>query len=97
MKKYFALRLLPPRPGFAHDMTTEERSIMQQHVAYWRTLMDKDMVVVFGPVMDPAGVYGLGVVSAEGTEQIEELIRNDPANGLNRYEYHQMMAVVAEK
>ncbi len=30
-KKYYALKLIPPRPTFAQDMTPEERNIMQQH------------------------------------------------------------------
>jgi hypothetical protein len=34
-KKYFVLKLTPPRPTFAEDMTEEERTIMMQHAAYW--------------------------------------------------------------
>ena len=47
---HFALKLLPNRPTFAQDMTAEEREIMQQHVIYWKGLMDKGFVLVFGPV-----------------------------------------------
>lgn len=61
-KKYFALKLNPSRPDFAQTMTGEERSVMQEHLAYWQDLMNKGKVVVFGPVLDPKAVYGFGVV-----------------------------------
>jgi uncharacterized protein YciI len=97
MKKYYALKLIPPRPGFGMDMTQEERDIMTAHVGYWKTLMDKGHVVVFGPVLDPQGVYGLGIVGVDDEQTLAELIAHDPANGLNHYEYYPMMAVVPDK
>ena len=84
---------MAPRPTFAQDMTAEERAIMQQHVAYWTNLMNKGFVLAFGPVIDPKGVYGLGIVEVDNPEQLNEFITNDPANGLNRYEFYPMMAV----
>ncbi len=60
--KYYVFRLIAPRPTFVADMTAEERTLMQAHAGYWRGLMAKGMVVIFGPVADPAGPYGLGVV-----------------------------------
>jgi len=91
------LKLNPPRPTFAQDLTNEERSIMQAHSAYWRDLMGKGFVITFGPVIDPKGAYGLGIVEVENVEQVEEFIRNDPADKLGNYEYHQMMAIVPDK
>ena len=32
---YFFVRTENPRPTFHLDMTTEERAIMERHVAYW--------------------------------------------------------------
>ena len=93
-KKHFALKLLPCRPTFAQDMTPEERAIMQQHVAYWRDLMDKGKVLVFGPVMDPKAVYGLGIIEAESEEEVKDFIANDPATKINTYEFYPMRAVV---
>lgn len=95
-KKYYALTLLPPRPSFAMDMKPEERAIMQQHVVYWTGLMQEGKVVVFGPVLDPKAVYGLGVVAVDSEEELLTLMEKDPANGLNRYEWHPMKAVVPE-
>ncbi|WP_018616129.1 YciI family protein [Segetibacter koreensis] len=96
-KHYFVLKLLPNRPDFAETMTTEERNIMQQHVSYWKEYLDKGIMLVFGPVLDPKGVYGLGIIAVDNEEQVKTLIDNDPASAINKYEYHRMMAVVPEK
>ena len=96
MPHYF-LKLNPCRPTFAQDMTDKERVIMMQHVAYWIDLMNKSLVVVFGPVMDPKEVYGIGIVDVESEEQLKELIKNDPATSINRYEYFPMRAMVPAK
>jgi uncharacterized protein YciI len=96
MPHYF-LKLNPRRPTFSQDMTDEERAIMHQHVAYWGDLMSKGMVVVYGPVMDPKGVYGMGVVEVENEEQLNEFIKNDPAATINYYEHYPMRAVVPKK
>ena len=96
MPHYF-LKLNPSRPTFAQDMTDEERAIMQQHVAYWSVLMEKGVVVVFGPVLDPKGVYGMGVVEVENEDELRELTMNDPATSINTYEYWPMRAVTPKK
>ncbi len=93
-KKHFALKLIPCRPTFAQDMSSEERAIMQQHVVYWRGLMDKGKVLVFGPVMDPKAVYGLGIIEAESEEEVKDFIANDPTTKINTYEFYPMRAVV---
>ena len=93
-KTFYAVKLIPPRPDFAMTMTEDEMNIMGQHAAYWQQHMDKGMVHVFGPVFDPAGVYGFGVVSAENEQQVKDFINNDPALSINRVEYYPMMAVV---
>lgn len=96
MPHYF-LKLNPRRPTFAQDMTDEERGIMQQHVAYWSGLMNKGMVVVFGPVFDPKAAYGMGVVEVESEAQLKELTSNDPAATINDYEYWPMRAITPQK
>ena len=78
-RKYFVVRLLPPRPSFPFDMTDDERGIMQQHVAYWTERLREGMAVAFGPGADPNGAWGLGVVECDAAEQIEALEANDPA------------------
>jgi uncharacterized protein YciI len=58
--------------------------------------MGKGMVLVFGPVMDPKGAYGLGIIQADDEVQVEEFIAKDPASKISTYEYYRMMAVVKE-
>ena len=60
-------------------MSNEERTIMVQHAAYLTSLMQQGKVRVFGPVFDPAGAYGMGVVEADSEEEVHELIAKDPA------------------
>ena len=96
-KKFYVLYLKPLRSDFAQTMTAEERNIMLQHVAYWTEYMNKGMVLVFGPVMDPKEIYGLGIVAVDQEDQLKTLIENDPAGKINRYEYYPMRAMVPVK
>ena len=49
----FLYRLIPPHPAFAQDMSPAEAEVMQRHVAYWQDLMNRDVALAFGPVLDP--------------------------------------------
>ena len=62
--KYFLYKLLPPRPTFPQDMTEAEGELMREHINYWKTLVDKRIAIIFGPVADPRGIYILGVYTA---------------------------------
>ena len=95
-KKYYVLHLLPPRPTFAMDMNEEEKAIMQQHVVYWKGLLDAGSAIVYGPVIDPKGPYGLGIVWTLSEEQLQSMISKDPARAICRYEWFAMQAVVRE-
>jgi len=77
--RFFLCRLLPPRPSFAMDMTPDELAAMQRHVGYWSSLLQKGTAIVFGPVADPAGPWGLGVLRLRAGESLEELTAQDPA------------------
>jgi len=83
-KQHFVIYLNPSRPDFAQTMTDEERNIMQEHVAYWTEYMKQEIMLVFGPVMDPNGVYALGIVLVDDEEQLKNLIDNDPASRINK-------------
>jgi uncharacterized protein len=76
--EHFFLRLNPPRPSFAAEMSDEEQALMQRHVAYWSGHFEGGSVVVFGPVADPAGGWGVAVVKAENEAAVRELIASDP-------------------
>ena len=84
----FFLRLVPPRPTFAKDMTPEEAAIMERHAAYLSGLVDKGRGIAFGPVFDPAGAWGLGILEATDEAEARALTDADPVvvAGIARYE-----------
>lgn len=91
---FYAVYLLPLRPDFATTMTEIEKGIMLQHIAYWKEILDLGKVYAFGPVMDPKGMYGLGIIAVETEQELKDLLENDPAGKINKYEYFPMKAVV---
>jgi len=84
---HFLYKLIPPRSTFDQDMSESEAAIMGRHVAYWQALTERGTALVFGPVSDPAGVWGLAVVEAESSEQVSALGDADPAvaSGMARF------------
>jgi hypothetical protein len=93
-KKYFFVRLNSRRPTFPMDITPEERQVMMAHRVYWDGWQAQGKVVVFGPVMDPKGPFGMGVVGVESEEEIQKLISGDPAVSLVSGEYFPMTAIL---
>ncbi len=77
--QYYFCRLLPPRPSFAQDASGEERAIMRKHFEYWNGHLEAGSVVVFGPVADPSGAWGAGIVRMPDSSAIQEFEKNDPA------------------
>ena len=75
----FAFRLIAPRPTFAQDMTEGEREVMGRHAAHWQPYIDDGRMVVFGPVLDGTGSWGLGVVEADSEEELRAFAAEDPA------------------
>jgi uncharacterized protein YciI len=75
----FVFRLNAARPTFALDMSDEEREIMGRHAAHWRPFIESGQVVVFGPVLDSTGSWGLGVVEAEDEDELRAFAAGDPA------------------
>lgn len=89
----FVFRLEAPRPSFALDMTDEEQEIMGRHAAYWQPFIDSGQMVVFGPVLDSTGSWGLGVIEAEDDDELRALAAGDPAvtTGLTKLELGEML------
>ncbi len=87
---YFFVTTDNPRPTFHQDMTQEERDIMNRHVAYWSEKAQRGIAIVFGPVMDPNGVYGIGIYQVRDEAEMRDLIEQDPAKGLLKYKIMQM-------
>ena len=94
----FFCKLIPPRPSFPSDITPAEAQLMHQHVGYWTDLLGKGIVLVFGPVADPAGSYGIAVIERESEAEARELATNDPvirANAGFAFELYSMPQCVA--
>jgi uncharacterized protein len=96
-RQYFYIRLIPPRPTFAGDMSADERALMQQHVAYFRGLFDQGKVLIFGPVLDPTDNFGMGVLEVDDLAEAERLLAQDPTvlAGLNRFRISPMVVGAA--
>jgi uncharacterized protein YndB with AHSA1/START domain len=77
--RFFLIRLLAPRATFMQDMTADERAVMIQHQAYWRGHLAAGTAIVFGPVADPKGGWGLGVLRVPDEAALAELEAKDPA------------------
>jgi hypothetical protein len=75
-------------------MTPEERDAMTRHVAYWKQFADTGAAIVFGPVLDPDGVYGIGVYNVADMDQFRAMLANDPAKEILQYEFHAMAQAV---
>jgi uncharacterized protein len=75
----FVLRLKAPRPTFALDMSDEERAVMGRHAAHWQPYVESGRMVVFGPVLDSGGSWGLGVLEADDENEVRAHAVQDPA------------------
>jgi len=76
--KYYVCKLTGPRPTFPQDMTPQEASIMQAHADYCGELLRAGKALLFGPVADPTGVWGLGVLRLPDDADPQDIIANDP-------------------
>jgi len=96
MKHYF-YKLISPRPTFPADMTPEEGRLMQSHVAYWAGHMAIGRVIALGPVADPKGTFGVGIIRLDDDTDPASLGAGDPviqANAGFAFEMHPMPRVL---
>ena len=84
----FLYKLIPPRATFDKDMNEHEGAAMAKHIEYWQGLLAQGRVVVYGPVSEENGVWGLAVVEAEDEAQVRSIGEADPAvtAGVSRFE-----------
>ncbi|MGY1604721.1 YciI family protein [Geodermatophilus sp. SYSU D00815] len=94
MTQHFLYKLLPPRPDFAFTMTPEEAAVMAEHGRYWAGRLAGGDVVVYGPVAEPTGAWGMAVVEAEDVEAVHRVRDGDPAvtSGTCTAEVHPMIS-----
>jgi uncharacterized protein len=94
----FFMRLVPPRPTFANDMTPQEQALMEQHAAYWAEQFKTGKVLILGPVLDPKGAFGIFVVECSEAEA-RAMADGDPTVkvGLNKIEIAPMHVFLRKK
>jgi len=74
----FVFRLNAPRPNFALDMSEAEREVMGRHAAHWQSYIESGQMVIFGPVLDSTGSWGLGVVQSDDEDELRDFAARDP-------------------
>lgn len=77
--KRYLLRLIPPRKDFAIEATPQEREVMVRHANYWADHLRAGRVVMFGPVLDPAGPWGMLALEVKDDDEMNALKDADPA------------------
>ena len=51
---------------------------MERHAAHWQPYLESGRMVVFGPVLDDDGAFGLGVVEADDEDELRAFVAADP-------------------
>ncbi|TIO74697.1 MAG: hypothetical protein E5X74_24280 [Mesorhizobium sp.] len=74
----FHCRLIPPRPDFAFTMTEEERTLMGRHADYLRSKLREGVMIMAGPVADPAGPWGLLILRVGSEAEARAVTDGDP-------------------
>ncbi|TVQ32068.1 MAG: hypothetical protein EA376_07020 [Phycisphaeraceae bacterium] len=88
----FVYFIHPAREGMIETMTDEERSIINEHAAYVRSLLASGVLMLAGPSLDPAWTPrgenavaleipapGIVVFTAPNEAAAREIMENDPA------------------
>lgn len=91
--KHYLCKYIPPRVDFLTTMTADEKAWMKQHGAFLDDLLEKGLVVAHGPVIDPAGGYGVSLFRIPDDLDIAEITSQDPLvkNGAGHYQHHPML------
>ena len=96
-KQHYYFALIPPRPSFPQDITSEERALMDKHSVYFRQHFDLGKLLLYGPVMAPAGAFGVGILEVADEAEARRFGENDPSvrGGLNRFEIYPMQVAAS--
>ena len=75
-------------------MSEAEREIMSRHAAHWRPYLERDEMVVFGPILTDEGSFGLAVVETDDEDALREFAAQDPVvtSGTASFEFGRMAA-----
>lgn len=89
----FLFRLIAPRADFTQTMTPAEQHAMAAHQEYWRQLLAHGRVVVYGPIADPEGISGMGVLRATDRAEVLAIAECDPSvtAGVNTFDLFEIV------
>jgi len=92
----YAYKFVSHKPDLPVSMTEHEATVMHEHVAYWKTLLEKGTAVAFGPVLDPAGAWGIAIVDADSADEVAAIRAGDPVirEDLGTIEFYPMPGAV---
>jgi len=67
---------------------------MRRHAQYWQPHIESGAMVVFGPVLDSTGSWGLGVIEADDEDELRAFAASDPVvtTGTAHLELGRMLA-----
>ena len=79
------------------DMSPEERRLMNEHIRATMQHFAAGKILIFGPVMDPNGVFGMAVFEAKNADELRQILDDDPPvkAGVVRYEIFPMQVGAA--
>ena len=89
---HYYVKLIPPRPTFADDITPDERALMGAHSDYTREIFDAGSILAYGPVLAAEGSFGIALVELPDEHSVRAFLDHDPTikSGLMRYEISPM-------
>lgn len=92
MKAYLT-KWIPPRADFLPTITEPEKALFQQHGEWQSQLRKTGQIVAHGPVVDPAGSYGVAIWEVDDEADISALTAQDPIvkGGVGHYEHYAML------
>jgi uncharacterized protein YciI len=92
MKAYLT-KWVPPRNDFLSTITEREKALFEQHGDWQTRLRDQRLIVANGPVVDPAGSYGVALWEISDDADIAALTAEDPIvqAEIGHYEYFPML------
>ncbi|MGK3143586.1 YciI family protein [Pantoea sp. C2G6] len=98
MKNYLC-KWIPPRADFLSTLSDEEKAWMSQHGAFLNELLEQDVIIAHGPVMDEAGGYGVALYRIADEEDIAAFTAQDPLikHGIGHYEHFTMLHISAKR
>ena len=65
---------------------------MDEHSRYFQEHFEAGRLLIYGPVLDPRGAFGLAVLEVDDEAEVRRFGEGDPSvkAGLNRFEFYPM-------